>query len=299
MNRRNFLQNSAIAATALAFAHKEIFAADRNKAAALPPLRRSIMLGSANVGDTIAERCRLIKAAGFDGIEPGSGMNREEVIEAAKSAGLAISSVCNSKHWDFPLSHPDAAVREKGMEAMKTAIEDAHAYGTDAVLLVPGTVNKKVAYDECWTRSTECIKKLLPTAERLKVTICIENVWNNFLLSPLEAARYVDQFKSNRVGFYFDCGNILHYGYPEQWVRILGPRIRRIHIKEFSAQIADKQGRWAGFDVQLTEGDVPWADIMHEVRKTYRGGWLTTEQGNPSSFEELTDLRERLDKIIS
>jgi hexulose-6-phosphate isomerase len=135
-------------------------------------------------------------------------------------------------------------------------------------------------------------------AEKLKVRICIENVWNNFLLSPLEACRYVDQFNSPYAGFYFDCGNILMYGWPEQWIRILGQRIGRIHIKEFSRKKADAEGRGKGFDVSLTDGDVNWAAVMSAVRKSYQGQWLTTEQGGAGTPEGLQDLSKRFDKIL-
>ena len=216
-----------------------------------------------------------------------------------KATGLTASSVCCSTHWSKPLSDPDAGVRGEGMEGVRVALEDARAYGTDAVLVVPGTVNERVRYDECWERSSECIRRLLPDAERLNVRICIENVWNNFLLSPMEACRYVDQFSSPLVGFYFDCGNILFYGWPEQWIRILGERIIRIHIKEFSRKKADAEGRWKGFDLSLTEGDVDWSAVMDAARRNYRGRWLTTEQGSSKTPEELADLSRRLDKILA
>jgi len=303
MNRRHFIRNSIIATGALSIAQNAIYdtfaAAYKDEIDDTAVLRRSIMLGLANVGATMDERCRAIRKAGFDGVEPGSHLDRKSFLDAAQSAGLAIASVCNSKHWDFPLSHPDPIVRQKGMDAMKTALEDAAFYETDAVLLVPGVVNKSVSYDDCWKRSQDCISQLVPFAASLKVKICIENVWNNFLLSPLEAAQYVDQFESQYVGFYFDCGNILNYGFPEQWLKILGNRVKRIHIKEFSTKKADKEGRWAGFDVKLTEGDVPWADIMTEVRQNYKGEWLTLEQSECKTEEQLTDLRERLDRIIA
>jgi hexulose-6-phosphate isomerase len=225
-------------------------------------------------------------------------MDRKEVLDAMKATGLIASSVCCSSHWRKQLSDPDATVRQEGIEGVIVALEDAKAYGTNAVLVVPGSVSDAVAYDECWERSTESIKKLLPTAEKLKIKICIENVWNNFLLSPLEACRYVDQFNSSYVGFYFDCGNILVYGWPEQWIKILGNRIGRIHVKEFSKQKADKEGRGAGFNVALTEGDVNWAKVMTEARKSYRGEWFTTEQGNSKTAEDLIDLGKRLDKVI-
>jgi len=257
------------------------------------------MWGTVGMEGSVLDKCKAIKAAGYDGIEPNSHMDRDEVLAAMRETGLVASSVCNVHHWAKPLSHPDAAVRQEGIDAMIVAMEDAKAYGTDAVLLVPGIVNEEVSYDDCWNRSTECIKELIPTAEKLGVKICIENVWNNFLLSPVEACNYVDQFKSPYVKFYFDCGNILVYGWPEQWIDILDNRIGRIHIKEFSRKEADSKGRGAGFGVSLTEGDVNWSKVMEAARKHYRGGWLTTEQGNSASAEALADLCARLDRIVA
>lgn len=260
--------------------------------------KKSIMWGTVGMEGSVLDKCKVIKAAGYAGIEPNSHMDRKEVLDAMQATQLEASSVCCSTHWRKLMSSPESAVRQEGIDGMIIAMEDAKAYGTDAVLLVPGRVDDSVSYDECWDRSTECIKKLIPHAEKLKVKICIENVWNNFLLSPLEACRYVDQFNSQYVGFYFDCGNILVYGWPEQWIRILGNRIIRIHIKEFSKQKADKEGRGAGFNVKLTEGDVNWKRVMEESRKSYSGTWFTTEQGSSKTPADIIDLNGRLDKIL-
>jgi len=261
--------------------------------------KKSIMWGTVGIAGSVAEKCKAIKAAGYAGIEPDSHMNRNEVIDALKANGLMASSVCCSTHWSKPLSSPDAAVRQEGIDGMIVALEDAKAYGTDAVLLVPGTVNENVDYDDCWNRSVEGIKKLLPTAERLKVKICVENVWNNFLLSPMEAAYYIDQFNSPYVKSYFDTGNICVYGWPQQWIKILGDRIGRIHIKEFNKKEADSKGRREGFNFKLTEGDINWASVMKEIRNSYQGEWLTTEQGSSRSLEDLKDLSSRFDKILN
>jgi len=244
---------------------------------------------------SVLDKCKAVKEAGFQGIEFIGQMDRKEVLDAVKATGLGVADVCTSAHWN---SHPDAAVRQEGFERAVVALEDAVAYGTDAILLVPGRVSETVAYDECWERSVEGVRKLIPIAEKLKVKICIENVWNNFLLSPLEACRFVDQFNTPYVKFFFDCGNIVLYGWPEQWIKILGDRIYRVHIKEYSREIADKQGRSAGFRAPLTEGDVNWAAVMTLLRNNYQQEWLTTEQGSNRTPEELKDLNGRLDKII-
>jgi hexulose-6-phosphate isomerase len=299
MQRRNFIKNSILATGALSLPLSENKVYAETASFSANNFKKSIMWESVGMRGSILEKCKAIKEAGYQGIEPSSHMNRQEVIDATKATGLAVSDVCCSTHWDKPLTHPDAAVRQQGIEGAVVALEDAYAYGSDAVLLVPGVVSDAVTYDECWSRSVESIKKLLPVAERLKVKICVENVWNNFLISPMEAGYYVDQFNSPYVKFYFDCGNILVYGWPEQWIKILGDRIGRIHIKEFSRQIADKQGRWAGFNVPLTEGDVSWAKVIDALRNHYNNVWLTSEQGSSKTPAELKDLSGRFDKILS
>ncbi|MDF9829682.1 sugar phosphate isomerase/epimerase family protein [Parabacteroides sp. PF5-6] len=302
MQRRKFIQNS-LGLAALSFAGSRIHTFANNNIpmseVTCPAFKRSIMWGTVSMEGSVMEKCKAIKAAGYDGIEPNSHMDRNEVIEAMKANGLLASSVCCSTHWELLLSHPDPAIREKGVENIIIAMEDAKAYQTDALLIVPGRVDANTGYDECWDRSTACIRQLVPIAEKLKVKLCVENVWNNFLLSPLEAKRYVDQFNSPYVRFYFDCGNILMYGWPEQWINILGDRIGRIHIKEFSTKTADTKGRWEGFGTPLTEGDVDWKKVMEAARKHYKGTWLTTEQGPAGTPEELKDLRNRLDRIIN
>lgn len=131
----------------------------------------------------------------------------------------------------------------------------------------------------------------------MKIKIAVENVWNNFLISPMEAASYVDQFRSPFLGFYFDCGNILVYGWPEQWIKILNRRIAKIHIKEFSRKLADTQGKSAGFKVKLQEGDVNWKNVMTALDNIGYNGWTTIEQPGGDTPEGLKDLCTRLASI--
>jgi L-ribulose-5-phosphate 3-epimerase len=260
-------------------------------------LKKGIMWGSIGVGKTIMEKFQAAKAAGFDGVEVMSHLDRTEVLKARDSTGLVIPSVCGTNHWKFPLSDPDPSIRAQGVDAVKVSLEDAAAYGADTVLLVPGRVNEAVSYNDCWIRSVEELKKLVPVAVNLKVKIGLENVWNNFLISPMEAASFVDQFRSPFVGFYFDCGNVLVYGWPEQWIKILGKRLAKVHIKEFSRKIADKQGKSAGFGVKLQEGDVNWSAVMKALDETGYAGWTTIEQPGGDTPEGLKDLCDRLRNI--
>jgi hexulose-6-phosphate isomerase len=297
MNRREFTKNTLLASAAIGTGtfsgiSEVVKPAARN-------LKKGIMWGSIGVGESIMEKFKFAKDAGFDGVEAMSHLNRAEVLKAMETTGLPVTDVCGELHWKYLLSDPDPSVREQGVTALKLALQDANAYGTDAVLLVPGRVSDTVTYDECWLRSTDEIKKALPLAEKLQVKIAIENVWNNFLLSPMEAATYVDQFKSPYIGFYFDCGNILAYGWPEQWIKILNKRVARIHIKEYSKKIADKQGKSAGFGVKLMEGDVNWTAVMKSLDDIGYTGWTTIEQPGGDTTEGLADLCSRLKSIQS
>jgi len=297
MKRREFARNTVAAALGVAAAPYAGFgqAAVSNART----IKKGIMWGNIGFGTSILEKFQAAKAAGFDGVEPMSHLNREEVLKAARETGMVIPSVCGSLHGKYSLSDPDPKVRELGVEALKVTLEDAKAYGADTILLVPGRVNDTVSYDDCWNRSVAEINKVLPLAAKLGVTIAIENVWNNFLLSPLEAARYIDQFNSPFVKFYFDCGNVLVIGWPEQWIRILGKRIARIHIKEYSRKIADKQGKWAGFGVALQEGDNNWPMIIKALDEIGYQSWATVEQPGGDTPDGLRELCVRLGNILA
>jgi L-ribulose-5-phosphate 3-epimerase len=294
MNRREFSKKTILASAMISATTIPRF--PRPFASSLRSLKRGVMWGSIGVGTTILEKFQAAKEAGFEGVEPMSHLDRKEVLAARDATGLNVFSVCGEHHWKYLLSDPDPKIREQGVEALKVTLQDANVYGADTILLVPGRVTDTVAYDQCWNRSVEEIKKVVPLAEKLRVKIAIENVWNNFLLSPIEAASYVDQFKSQYVGFYFDCGNIMAYGWPEQWIHILGQRIAKIHIKEYSRKIADKQGKGAGFGVKLTEGDVNWHEVMQALDDAGYHGWTTIEMPGGDTKEGLKDLCDRLRK---
>jgi L-ribulose-5-phosphate 3-epimerase len=300
MNRREFVQSGA-GALALAALAPGALAADQPTAATNTSrnIKKGIMWGTVGVKGSVLEKMKAIKEAGFDGVEMMSHMDQDEVLRARDEAGLAIPSVCGRDHWEKPLSDPDPKVREQGLDSLKQTLRDAKRYDASSVLLVPAVVTKEVSYAEAYTRSQGEIRKAVPLAEELGVKIAIENVWNQFLLSPLEAARYVDEFQSPAVGWHFDVGNILNYGWPEQWIRILGPRIQKLHIKEFSRKKRDNEGPWKGFDVKLLEGDDDWPAVMKAVDDISYHGWAITEQGGGDSPAGLKDLVQRLEKILA
>ncbi len=200
------------------------------------------MWGTVGVKGSVLEKMKAIKEAGFEGVEMMSHMDQDgSAARARRNRPGHSQRLWPATTGSKPLSDPDPKVRAEGLEALKQTLRDGKRYGASSVLLVPGVVSKEVSYADAYTRSQAEIRKAVPLAEELGVKIALENVWNHFLLSPLEAARYVDEFQSPAVGWHFDAGNILNYGWPEQWIRILGPRILKLHIKEFSRKKRDKR----------------------------------------------------------
>lgn len=261
--------------------------------------------------ETSLEKCfELAKKAGFDGIEfPIGGELRlastpEEVKRirgAARSSGVEIlalwASEALSENW---LNHPDPAARARGVEGLKRAIEIAQAMGVGALLTIPGRVGSGarlvVGYDDTWKRCTEELHKVVPAAAQAKVALCIENVWNKFLLSPIEMRAFVDQFKSPWVQAFFDIGNVMQFGYPEDWILTLGKRVRRVHLKDYKLSTRAEQGRFVG----LMEGDVNWKAVMAALVQVDYRGWLSPEIGHdPSQPDQLARLSATVDRILA
>jgi L-ribulose-5-phosphate 3-epimerase len=299
LNRRSFLAMAASATALLAAQDRGAFGAEIPSQQKRRTMRKGVMFGTVSMKGSVLEKMRAVKEAGFHGIEPNSHMNQEEVLRARDETGLEIPSVCCATHWNQTLTDPDAGIREKGLDGLKQALRDAHRYGATSVLLVPAVVNKQVSYAQAYERSREQIRKALPLAEELKVKIAIENVWNQFLLSPLEAARYVDEFNSPWMAWHFDVGNIIAYGWPEHWIRVLNKRIVKLHIKEFSREKANKEGLWKGFEVDLLKGDDDWPAVMKALDEVGYTGWAIAEQGGANSPEGLKKLSSELDQILA
>lgn len=261
-------------------------------------LRKAVMIGMVGEGSTFLDKFQLLRDCGFQGAELNSPSDAkpDEVLAAMEKTGLKVHGLVDSVHWDakHQLNSPEPACRAAGVEALKTALRDGQRYGSTSILLVPAVVNKDQPYDDAYHLTQEEIHKALPVAEECKIKIAIENVWNNFLLSPLEAARYVDEFKSPWVAFHFDIGNVINYGYPAQWVHILGHRIVKLHIKDFSRSKRDKEGLWKGFEVELGAGDAQWADVMKALDEV---GYSTAPEGNWATAEVSGGDRKRLKQI--
>ena len=245
-----------------------------------------------------AERFALARQAGFDGIEMqtiADGTEAAAILDASKKTGLRIHSVMNMDHWRFPLSSGDATVVNRSVAGMETSLRNAALWSADAVLLVPAVVDASISYRDAWTRSQQVIReRLLPLARELKIVIAVEEVWNKFLLSPLEFARYVDEFESPWLKAYFDVGNVVFYGFPQDWIRTLGPRIVKIHLKDF--QLDRPAGRF--FWKNLGEGDIDWTAVRRALSDIGYAGYVTTElTGGDAAY--LKDLAGRVDRFLA
>jgi hexulose-6-phosphate isomerase len=222
------------------------------------------------------------------------------VRRAIDESGLVVHGVVDSTHWRTTLSHPDEAVRAQAVEDLKTAIRASKAYGGTSVLLVPGVVGEDATYQQAWQRSIPEINKALPLAEDEGIHVLIENVWNNFLTDAKETARYLDELDSKMVGAYFDVGNAVRYAPPVEWIETLGERIVKLDIKEFSNAKARAAGEpFAGFEVELLEGECDWPAVMDEMEKIAAWtGWGTAEIPGGGK-ERLAEIARRMDRIYA
>jgi len=245
---------------------------------------------------TVREKFGIARDAGFEAMEVGSVPDMkaaEEIARAAQDSKLPIHGIMNMEHWRSPLSSPDAGVAEKTVESMKMSFEQAKLYGASTVLLVPAVVNGDVRYQDAWTRSQAHIRKLIPYAEKAKVVIAVENVWNKFLLSPLEMARYVDEFKSPWVRSYLDVGNMLLFGYPRDWILTLGKnRIAKLHFKDF--KFVKRQAEF----VNLRDGELDWKSVHVALGEIGWSGFATVELAKGDAAY-LKDVAQRVDMILN
>ena len=291
MNRRQFVQSLTAAAVTLGTPAR----AQSRQAAGI---RKAVLISMLPKELSYAERFALARSVGFDGIEMQTISNPDEAAEilaASKSTGLRIHSVMNSDHWRFPLSSSDGATVAQSVAGMATSLRNAALWGADVVLLVPAVVDAATSYGDAWTRSQRVIReRLLPMANDLNVVIAVEEVWNKFLLSPLEFARYVDELDSPRLKAYFDVGNIVFYGFPQDWIRVLGPRIVKVHLKDFQLDRPNGRFSWRN----LGEGDIDWAAVRRALTEVGYTGYVTTEvAGGDAPY--LKDLARRVDRFLA
>lgn len=258
------------------------------------------LLGDA-IGELDEEIQSIARSVGATGVREGaltlhsSTAEISEIASDAKRKGVQIHSIATMLLFFYPLSSPSRSVRGKGIEVVLKMIEAASILDASTVLVVPGLVTPSVGYNEVYYRSQDVLRILEPEARRFNVTLAIENVWNRFLLSPLEMARYVDEIRSTHVGVYLDVANVLAYGYPEDWLRTLGPRVKAVHFKDFRKDV----GNILGF-THLFHGDVDWKAVMTALRDINYNGYVTVEvsplQAHP--LKGLQDARSSLALIL-
>jgi hexulose-6-phosphate isomerase len=272
-------------------------------------LKKGISIWAYDPKRPLPEVFRLAKEAGFDGVEvaiaddgpitPASSQaDCRRIVEQAGEAGIELTSLASGMGWKYPILSEDVTVRKQAIEKTRGSLDVARYLGLDTILLVPGTVDTATPYDIAYRNALSALNELAPHAEATGVAIGVENVWNKFLLSPLEMARFLDEIDNPFVGAYFDVGNVLLTGFPEQWIRILGSRIKRVHFKDFQRSV----GTLAGF-CALTEGDVDWPAVLSalsEIGYTRGGlgdGWVTAE-----FFEcedDITQISQGMDTILA
>jgi hexulose-6-phosphate isomerase len=289
MKRRQFLRYAS--AVPFGAAAKPSF----QETTADSQVKKAVKLHMLEQEASVVEKFRLLKKWGFEGVEvlSPSEYPPEAYQEAQEKTGLTIHGVVAG--WKS-LGSANAKRRAEGRQALETALNEAAQYGATTVLVVPATVTEKVPYQQAYWRSQTELRKVLPTAERLEVRLAVENVWNRFLWSPLEFAQYLDEFYSPWIGAYLDLGNTLTYGWPQQWIRILGSRIVKLDLKDRSRAQYDERGQ--AIRTKLGKGDANWAAILAALDEIGYTGWGTAEVagGGP---ERMVEISQNMDQILS
>ncbi len=284
MTRRHLLTRAALATAS----------ANLSQLLATPSggVEKSILISMLPKEMSYLDRFRLAVDVGFKLMEVRTvddDSEARQISAAALKAGLRIHSVMNMAHWSNPLSSPDPQQVAASVAGMKRSLHQAKLYGADAVLLVPAVVRDDTTYEQAWERSQKQIRGLLPLAEKLGVTIAIEEVWNKFLLTTRDFNQYIDEFGSPRVQAYFDIGNIVHYGVPQHWIRQLGKRIVKVHLKDYVRRTRQF--------VNLGEGDVDWPEVRKAFRDIGYTGAATVElKGGDKAY--LSDVASRVDRLL-
>ena len=303
-SRREFLKRSVTAVCAASVAESALAHAVSATGSVLSPLssaadtplpiKKGVWMEMLPASLSYAERFKMARDVGFEVIQaPTEPDDRraEEIKKAADDAKIRIDSVMNMDHWKYPVSSADPAVVEKSLAGMRTSLRNAKLWGCDAVLLVPAVLEPKTSYQNAWTRSQKQIRTLLPTAEELKVVIALEEVWNKFLLSPLEMARYIEEFHSQWIKAWFDVGNVMFYGYPQDWIRTLGKSIYKVHLKDFKRK--ENGYEW----VNLGDGDVDWPAVRAAFAEIgYAGSAIVELEKGDEAY--LRDVSKRVDRLV-
>lgn len=233
---------------------------------------------------SVLDKFKMVKEIGFDGIElhVRDTLDFKEVVAAVDKTGLPVHGFINSSRDD-----------------LKEAIDKSKTLGGTSILVVAGRVDEKNSYDKVYEQQQKKIRAALPHAEKQGIKILVENVWNNFLLSPLEMVRFLDEMPSPNLGCYFDVGNVIRFGWPEQWIRILGKRIGKLDIKDYSRKKQKEEGLWNGFQVKIGEGSCDWSEVRKALKEIgYVDGWATAEVKG-GDRDRLKEIAERMNMVLN
>jgi len=241
----------------------------------------------------------LAKDAGFAAIEldygPGRPLHAQSTEEEARAlrqhcldAGLAVCSLASGVFWRVNLLSDQDDERARAKAHVRHMLRLGAALEVDTLLIVPGFVGPFEAgapvvadYKVAYHRALIDFRELAVDAEKVRVVLGIETVWNKFLTSPLEMRAFVDAVDSPYVGVYLDVGNVLRTGYPEHWIRILGSHIRKVHLKDFKVNV----GNLGGF-VDLLRGDVDFRAVMAALRDVGYDDYLVVEMFTKADLAE-------------
>ncbi|HOD94742.1 MAG TPA: TIM barrel protein [Candidatus Hydrogenedentes bacterium] len=281
MSRRTFLHTtSAAAAGAMLFSSTACASAQMPLAGRI---KKAIVYNMFQSDAPVVEKFRALKEAGFQGVEAQTKAPEDpaEMVAAARETGVEIHSLMHGSVDNIP-----------------SAVDRAKALGVNVILIVAGRVNEQKSYQDNYTETQAVIREALPYAAANEVTLLVENVWNNFLLSPLEMAHYIDEFESPWIQSYFDVGNVVRFAWPEHWIPVLGSRIKRVHVKEYSRDKQMNEGLWKGFDVEMGEGSIDWELVRKELLAIDYTGWVTAEVGG-GDIERMKEISRQMDSILA
>jgi len=283
MNRRSFVKASGMAVAGSMLAAPGLLDANGKAQAGqfTGRIKKAVKYQMIRAELSVVDKFKLLQDLGFDGVEAYHRLKLDpkELADARDTTGLPIHGVTGAGN------------------DLAGAIELARVCGASSVLVVAGRVDKTTSYDENYKATQAWIREAIPLAEKHGLKLLIENVWNNFLLSPLEMARYIDEFETDVVGAYFDVGNVVRFGWPEQWIRILGKRIGKLDVKEYSRKKQRDEGLWKGFQVEIGEGDCDWPSVREALAEIGYSGWATAEVPG-GDRQRLADIAQRMDRVL-
>ncbi len=286
IDRRQFVQASGLF---LAGAAVPSLLGNTSRADAKQPggrLRKALGWNMIQEKLPLEDKLRLIKDCGFEGVEFTSQAPTRRVVEprdlarASEKTGVPIHGITCGANPDF-----------------KDVIDEAALYGATSVLHV-ARADAQAGFMEQYRKTQDIIRAAVPHAEKKRIPILVENVWATFLIDPVIMARYVDEFGSPFVKTYFDVGNVMRWGWPQHWIEVLGSRIGKIHVKEYSLKTAMKEGMLKGFDFPMGEGDIDWKRVCEELKRISYSGWVTAEVRG-GDRKRLADISAQMDRILN